>query len=77
MHNHPLFFSGPTLLTPEQRLADLKQRAARAAASTFRNRQSGAHEQYLASYFLLEALDAQLASLQESQHPKRVGGFHA
>ena len=63
--------------TPGVQIAELKQRIERASDDTGRLRQIGSHEQYLASYFLVEVLESQLDTLLQAQRARHEERQHA
>jgi len=68
-------FSVASGMTTEEQIANVQGRLQRAVSSTALLQRAGAREQYLESYFLVEALELQLARLR--QHPARNVEPHA
>ena len=66
-------------MTTAEQIAAVQSRLQRATASTAMLQRAGASEQYLESYFLVEALELQLARLRQAPpaapavHPDAAG----
>lgn len=58
---------------PSTDIASVRARLAQAEVATGRLRQAGSQEQYLQSYFLVEALENQLETLSRAHRPGRPG----
>lgn len=58
---------------PGTDIGNVRARLAQAEVATGRLRQAGSQEQYLQSYFLVEALERQLESLSRAQRLARLG----
>jgi len=61
-------------MTTNEQIADVNGRLQRAISSTGLLQRAGAGEKYLESYFLVEALELQLARLR--QHPATIVQLH-
>lgn len=70
---------GPAKVAPAQGavpstdIANVRARLAQTEVATGRLRQAGSQEQYLQSYFLVEALENQLETLSRAHRPGRPG----
>jgi len=64
-------------MNASERIADIQARLRRAVSATARLQQAGAREQYLESYFLVEALELQLARLRQERDVNIEGRRHA
>ena len=62
----------PDVTTGAEIISNVKARLAMAESNTSRLHQLGSQEQYLESYFLVEALQSQLERLLKEQRTKRA-----